>query len=121
MDDERPAGGPVLVSGTLLAVVAVLGALLVVSPASFVSILPGWLGAGGSASWAVAGAGAAAAAILAVPRGRGQGLRAATITVLLIIAGLSVVHALKTGAGDPPAPENTCVAYSGGSQTCPGG
>ena len=120
MDDERRVSALVLVSGTLLAVVVVLGALLVVvSPASFVSLVPGRLG--GSASWVIAGAGALAAAILAAPRGRGQGLRATMITVLLIIAGLSAVHALKTAAEDPPAEENTCVAYSGGSQTCPGG
>jgi hypothetical protein len=134
VDDERhdaspvtdPAGrtrsGGLVILGGGLAAVVVLLVLLVVSPASFVSLLPGWFAEGSTTAWLVAGLSALAAAILAIPPGRGDGLRGATITVLLLVAAGSGIYALKSGTTDePPAPENTCVAYSGGRQTCPGG
>jgi hypothetical protein len=111
-----------IILGGGLAAVVVLLVLLVVSPASFVSLLPGWFAEGSTTAWLVAGLSAAAAAILAIPPGRGGGLRGATITVLLLVAAGSGIYALKSGTTDePPTPENTCVAYSGGRQTCPGG
>jgi hypothetical protein len=117
-------GGAVLVG---FAALTVLVALLVVSPASFVSLLPGWFtedGSGRTVAWLIAGLSAAAAAVLAVRRDPAQRLRGVMITVLVVVAGGFGMLALKSGPtreGPAPTPENTCVAYSGGRHTCPGG
>lgn len=119
---RRRFGGLPILGGALLAAVAVLIVLLVLSPASFVSLLPGWFAEGGSTAWIVAGLSAVAAAVLAIAPGRGRGLRGLAITFLLLVAAGAGIHALTNGPlQEPPAPENTCVAYSGGRHTCPGG
>lgn len=120
-NDRRHAGGLALLGGALLLVLAGV-AVLIVSPASFVSLLPGRFAEGGITAWVVAGFSAGAAAVLAIPRGRGRGLRGVVITLLVVVAVVSGIHAIKNGpAAKSPAPENTCVAYSGGRHTCPGG
>jgi hypothetical protein len=122
---ERRTSGLTLLAGAVLGgfgAVAGLSLLLFVSPAAFVSALPGLFSDGGQTSeWVVAGLSAAAAAILIVG-GRFSGFRSVVITVLLVTAAGFAVHAFKSGSTqDTPGPENTCVAYSGGRQTCPGG
>jgi hypothetical protein len=119
-EDRRRYGGLAILLAAVLAALA--AAVLVVSPASFVGLLPGWFTEGASTAWIVAGFSAATAAVLAIPRGRGRGLRGVLITFLLVIALGAGVQAVKAGAAEEqPAPENTCVAYSGGRHTCPGG
>jgi hypothetical protein len=122
---ERRVSVLALLGGAVLggiAATALLVALLVVSPASFVSLLPDWLvedGSSGNTAWIIAGCCAAAAGALAMRRGRAQGLRVAAVTALLLVAAAYGTQALRTER--EPTPENTCVAYSGGRQTCPGG
>ena len=112
-------GGAVL-GGFAAAVV--LAVLLAVSPASFVSLLPDWFADDGlsrATAWLVTALCAVAAAALALLHGRGRRLRAALITLLLLAAAGFGLHGLT---GDPaPPPDHTCVAYSGGHHTCPGG
>lgn len=118
--------GPAVFAGVVLGGftgLAVLAALLVVSPASFVSLLPDWFaedGSGGIGAWVVAGLSAAGAAVLTVRR-RVRPLRGIVVAVLVLVAAGAVAHALGTSSRDKPAPENTCVAYSGGRHTCRGG
>ncbi|MFC7531644.1 hypothetical protein [Actinoplanes sp. GCM10030250] len=108
---------------------ATIGAavLLVVSPAVFISLLPDWFtddGAHRATASVVAGLGAGAAAFVAAWRGGSPRLRGALITVILLVAAGYGMHALKRQPAEdssPPTPENTCVAYSGGHHTCPGG
>jgi hypothetical protein len=47
-----------------------------------------------------------------------------TIAVLVMVAAVAGLAALvgdPARRDSPPAPENACVAYSGGRHTCPGG
>ncbi|WP_143133767.1 hypothetical protein [Actinoplanes philippinensis] len=124
---RRPGVGAVFGGVVLLGfgALAVLVLVLLVSPASFVSLMPGWLAKDGSTSsavWLVAGLSAALAVVVAVRRGPVRWLRGTVITVLVTGALLCGVYAFATGpAGRSPVPENTCVAYSGGRHTCPGG
>ncbi|MEU8663932.1 hypothetical protein [Actinoplanes philippinensis] len=122
LGDGAAFGGVVLLGFGALAVLVVL---LVVSPAAFVSLMPGWLAKDGftpSAVWLVAGLSAVLAAVVAVRRGPVRWLRGTVITVLVTGALLCGVYAFATGAASrSPVPENTCVAYSGGRHTCPGG
>lgn len=103
--------------------VAALAVLLVMSPAAFVSLMPGWLGTDDSES-ITAGLVAALcivlAGLLAVNSRPIQPLRALTIGCLVMGAVVLGLYATKL-ATTTPIPENTCVAYSGGSHTCPGG
>ncbi|WP_433794776.1 hypothetical protein [Actinoplanes sp. CA-252034] len=128
MPGERRSGRGVVAGGTVLlgfAALAVLIALLVVSPAAFVSLLPEWLTKdhpAGTVAWLVAGLSAGLAAVVAVRRGPVQWFRGAVITVLVTVAALCAIYALTSdSARRDPAPESTCVAYSGGRHTCPGG
>ncbi len=126
-ETERRFGGLALLGGAVLggaAALAALAALLVVSPASFVSLLPDWFGSAQSAAWLLAALSGVAAGALALIRGRGQSLRVVAITILLLVTAAYGAHAFQGGAapdGSPPTPANTCVAYSGGRHTCPGG
>ena len=125
-ETERRHGGLALLGGAVLggaAALAALAVLLVVSPAAFVSLLPDWFGSARGAAWLLAALSVVAAGALALIRGRGQGLRVVAITVLLLVTAAYGAHAFRGAASDdsPPTPENTCVAFSGGSQTCPGG
>ncbi|MEU4620339.1 hypothetical protein AB0G04_10230 [Actinoplanes sp. NPDC023801] len=108
-----------------LAALALLAVLLVVSPAAFVSLLPGWFSGDGSAqaaAWLVAGLSAALAAIVGARREVAGPLRGAVIALLITVAGVGAVYAFSTELERRnPVPENTCVAYSGGRHTCPGG
>jgi hypothetical protein len=123
---ERRAGGLAVLGGAVLGGIAaavVLVALLVLSPASFVSLLPDWFvedGSSRAAAWIVAGLSASAAGALALRRGRAGRFRVVAVTVLLLVAAAYGTHALRT-ASEPPPRESTCVAYSGGRHTCPGG
>ncbi|XVU23917.1 hypothetical protein ACQPZJ_42885 [Actinoplanes sp. CA-054009] len=132
VDDERVGGSLAVLGGALLGAflaVIVLGALFVVSPASFVSLLPDWLVDGGSHrdyGWVLVGIGVVAALVLAFrDRGsRAQVTRGAVIVVVVLLgAGLGILAYKHRALPEKPepAPVNTCVAYSGGRQTCPGG
>ncbi|KUL32745.1 hypothetical protein ADL15_19755 [Actinoplanes awajinensis subsp. mycoplanecinus] len=116
----------VVVIGLALAAVALV-VLLVVSPASGVSLVPGWLTAAGASTTVITGGLVAAVlaglAVINSRRGRRSGL-----LVLLAVATVLVTaatHRITDDHGDrgdrEPATENTCVVYSGGSQSCPGG
>jgi hypothetical protein len=128
--DERRISGVALFGAVVLgafAALVALGALLVASPASFVSLLPESFAedeSHGTTAWIVAGLCAAAAFALTLRRGRSSRFRAAVVTVLLLVTAGYAIHALAGRSardGHAPAPENTCVAFSGGRQTCPGG
>ncbi|WP_127503390.1 hypothetical protein [Actinoplanes solisilvae] len=124
---SKPSG-LALFAGVVLggfAALLALGALLLASPASFVSLLPDSFAddeSGRALAWIVAGLCAAAAAALTLRRGRSSRFRAGLVTVLLLlVAGYGIQALADLKARTDPTPENTCVAYSGGHQTCPGG
>lgn len=127
--DERGGGkkgglglfGSAVLGGFVVAVALVV--LLLVSPAAFVSLMPGWVATEESnrnTELVLAGLCAAAAGAMALLlRGRAPVVRGVFITLLLVVASVFGLHA--TTSERTPVPENTCVAYSGGSHTCPGG
>jgi hypothetical protein len=128
--EKRRLSGTTVAAGTVLigfAALAVLVLLLLVSPAAFVSLMPGRLTSDGSdrtAAWLIAGLGAGVAAVLAALRGRAPRLRGVVITGLVVVAVVSGLYAFTTDParnGSDPKPVSTCVAYSGGRHTCPGG
>ncbi|GIE99567.1 hypothetical protein [Paractinoplanes rishiriensis] len=117
----------VTVLGTALlggcAALVALAVLLVVSPASFVSLMPDWVVADRSdqvTAWVIVATCVLAAVLLGLARGRAPRLRGVAITVLLLAAAGSASNALASRASEQ-IPEPACVERSGGPATCPGG
>jgi hypothetical protein len=134
-EDHPRVSGPAVVLGVLiglaLGVVALIG-LLVVSPASFVSLVPEWFTGEGHSNVVVGIAlFLVAAGLVALVLKRGHGVTATKIVLgfavlILAIRGLGYLarHSIEDDSSPArnPRPDNTCVAYSdGGRQTCPGG
>ena len=111
-----------LVVAVLGPILAVVSALLLISPAAAVGLGPDWLVDDPARtlriSLGVAMAALIGAAVLASRRGR-PGLAGLLLGVALL--GLPAMQAAdRLGPEEPPAPRG-CVVHSGGRNDCPGG
>ncbi|BCY13801.1 hypothetical protein [Actinoplanes sp. L3-i22] len=122
--EDRPrVSGPAVALGVLvglvLGVVALVG-LLVLSPASFVSLVPDWFTSGGhsgSVTWTALFLVVAGLVYLVVRRGQGRTLAKAVLLVAVVILALRGLVALAEQRNEPK-PDRGCVVFVGGSEGC---
>ncbi|MFI5491510.1 hypothetical protein [Actinoplanes sp. NPDC051859] len=125
---ERDRGSDLAIAAVLCGGIAVVGAatVLLVSPALLVGLLPDGFGdiepdrmmAGFVGVFSTL---AIIVLVLAARRGPVSGLRVALVAALAIVSIGCGLRAFVPDEEAEPIPENTCVAYSGGRHTCPGG